>query len=95
MDVDRSTSCRLKKKLDRGLEALNVHGRRRPRMPDQIGPHVEQCIIAFSLADRGYGPRRISAELPDDKWAPCGSQSTASAACSAASGSRREASAWR
>jgi transposase InsO family protein len=68
MGVDRSTYYRLKAKVDRwGLEALNVRERRRPRMPNQIGPHLEQRIIAFSLGHPGYGPRRISAELAREK----------------------------
>src|SRR5947199_8349026 len=37
-------------------------------MPNQIGPHLEQRIIAFSLGHPGYGPRRISAELAREKW---------------------------
>jgi len=69
MGVDRSMYYRLKAKLDRwGLEALSVRERRRPRMPNQIGPHLEQRIIAFSLGHPGYGPRRISAELAREKW---------------------------
>src|SRR5215216_7625205 len=32
------------------LEALRVRERRRPRMPNQIGPHLEQRILAFALA---------------------------------------------
>jgi transposase InsO family protein len=69
MGVDRSTYYRLKKRVDRwGLEALNVRERRRPRMPNQIGPHLEGRIIAFALGHPGYGPRRISAELAREKW---------------------------
>jgi transposase InsO family protein len=69
MGVDRSTYYRLKRKLDRwGLEALRVRERRRPRMPNEIGPHLEQRIVAFSLAHPGLGPRRIAAELARDKW---------------------------
>jgi transposase InsO family protein len=69
MGVDRSTYYRLKRRVDRwGLEALNVRERRRPRMPNQIGPHLEQRIIAFALGHPGYGPRRISAELAREKW---------------------------
>jgi transposase InsO family protein len=69
MGVDRSTYYRLKKRMDRwGLEALNVRERRRPRMPNQIGPHLEQRIVAFALGHPGYGPRRISAELAREKW---------------------------
>lgn len=37
-------------------------------MPNEIGPHLEQRIIAFSLAHAGFGPRRISAELAREKW---------------------------
>ena len=69
MGVDRSTYYRLKRRVDRwGLEALRVRERRRPRMPNEIGPHLEQRVIAFCLGHPGYGPRRISAELARDKW---------------------------
>ena len=69
MGVHRSTYYRLKRRVDRwGLEALNVRERRRPRMPNQIGPHLEQRIVAFALAHPGLGPRRISAELAREKW---------------------------
>ena len=69
MGVDRSTYYRWKRRVDRwGLEALNVRERRRPRMPNQIGPHLEQRIIAFALGHPGYGPRRIAAELAREKW---------------------------
>jgi transposase InsO family protein len=69
MGVDRSTYYRWKQRVDRwGLEALNVRERRRPRMPNQIGPHLEQRIVAFALGHPGYGPRRISAELAREKW---------------------------
>jgi hypothetical protein len=37
-------------------------------MPNRIGPHLEQRIIAFALARPGCGPRRISAELRRAKW---------------------------
>jgi transposase len=69
MGVHRSTYYRLKKQVDRwGLEALNVREHRRARMPNQIGPHLEQRIVAFALAHPGFGPRRISAELAREKW---------------------------
>jgi len=69
MGVHHSTYYRWKAKLDRwGLEALRVRERRRPRMPNQIGPHLEQRVIAFSLAQPGLGARRISAELRRAKW---------------------------
>ena len=69
MGVHHSTYYRLKAQVDRfGLEALNVRERRRPRMPNQIGPHLEQRILAFALARPGFGPRRISSELRREKW---------------------------
>ncbi len=69
MGVDRSTYYRWKRQVDRwGLEALGVRERRRPRMPNQIGPHLEQKIIAFALGHPGLGPRRISAGLARQKW---------------------------
>ena len=69
MGVNRSTYYRLKRKADRwGLEALRVRERRRPRMPNELGLHLEQKVIALSLAHPGLGPRRISAELSREKW---------------------------
>jgi hypothetical protein len=37
-------------------------------MPNQIGPHLEQRVIAFSPGHPGYGPGRIRAELAREKW---------------------------
>jgi transposase InsO family protein len=69
MGVHHSTYYRWKQRVDRwGLEALRVRERRRPRMPNQIGPHLEQRVIAFALGHPGLGPRRIAAELARDKW---------------------------
>src|SRR5512144_2452975 len=69
MGIERSTYYRWKRKVDRwGMEALRVRERRRPRMPNQIGPHLEQRILAFALARPGLGPRRISSELRRPKW---------------------------
>jgi transposase InsO family protein len=69
MGVHRSTYYRLKRRVDRwGLEALKIRERRRPRMPNEIGPHLEQRIVAFALGHPGLGPRRIAAELAREKW---------------------------
>ena len=69
MGVARSTYYAWKPKLERyGLDGLRVRERRRPRMPNQIGPHIEHRVIAFSLGSPGFGPRRISAELAREKW---------------------------
>jgi transposase len=69
MDVHHSTYYRWKAKVDRwGLEALRIRERRRPRMPNELGPHLEQRIIAFSLAQPGFGPKRIASELARERW---------------------------
>jgi transposase InsO family protein len=69
MGVHHSTYYRWKRRVDRwGLEALRVRERRRPRMPNELGPHLEQRILAFSLAHPGFGPLRISAELARERW---------------------------
>ncbi len=69
LGVHHSTYYRLKAKTDRyGIEALRIRERRRPRMPNQLGPHLEQRVIAFSLGHPGFGPRRIAAELAREKW---------------------------
>lgn len=69
MGVDRSTYYRWKPKLERyGLDGLRIRERRRPRMPNQIGPHLEHRVLAFALGNPGFGPRRISAELRRPKW---------------------------
>jgi transposase InsO family protein len=73
MGFHRSTYYRLKANVERwGLEALRVRERRRPRMPNQLGPHLEQRVIAFALGHPGLGPRRISAELGREKWGGIG-----------------------
>jgi transposase InsO family protein len=69
MGVSRSTYYAWKPKLERyGLDGLRVRERRRPRMPNQIGPHLEHRILAFCLGHPGFGPRRIAAELARPKW---------------------------
>ena len=71
MGISRSTYYAWKPKLERyGLDGLRVRERRRPRMPNQIGPHLEHRILAYSLAHPGQGPRRIAAELHRPRW--CG-----------------------
>jgi transposase InsO family protein len=69
MGIARSTYYAWKPRLERyGLDGLRVRERRRPRMPNQIGPHLEHRILAFSLGHPGFGARRISAELAREKW---------------------------
>jgi transposase len=67
--VHRSTYYAWKREVDRsGLEILRPRERRRPRLPNQIGPHLEHRILAFALGHPGFGPRRIAAELARKKW---------------------------
>src|SRR5437867_1855586 len=57
--VHRSTYYVWKGKIEReGLGALRPRERRRPRMPNQLSPLVEQRIVAFALGHPGLGPRR-------------------------------------
>jgi transposase InsO family protein len=51
-----------------GLEMLRPRERRRPRMPNQLSPIIEQRILAFSIAHPGLGPKRISASLAQERW---------------------------
>jgi hypothetical protein len=96
MGVHHSTYYRWKKRVDRwGLEALNVRERRQPRMPNQIGPHLEAKVIAFALGHPGLGARRISAELARPSGAGSGSPSTGCGGCCGGSTSRPAPSAWR
>ncbi len=67
--VHRSTYYAWKQKIEReGLGALRPRERRRPRMPNQLSPLVEQRIVAFALGHPGLGPRRIAAELAQPRW---------------------------
>ena len=67
--VHRSTYYRWKRQVERhGLDALRPRERRRPRMPNQLSPLVEQRIVAFALGHPGLGPRRIAAELGRPRW---------------------------
>jgi transposase InsO family protein len=69
MGISRSTYYAWKPRLERyGLDGLRVRERRRPRMPNQLGPHLEHRILAFSLGHPGFGARRIAAELGRPKW---------------------------
>jgi Winged helix-turn helix len=96
MGVHHSTYYRWKEKVDRwGLEALRIRERRRPRMPNQIGPHIEQRVLAspWPIPAAGQGASRPN--LHGRSGAGFGSPSTASGASSVATGFRRARSAWR
>lgn len=67
--VHRSTYYRWKHEVERqGLEMLRPRERRRPVMPNQLSPLVEERIVAFSLGHPGFGPRRIAAQLARPEW---------------------------
>jgi transposase InsO family protein len=67
--VHRSSFYRWKAQVERyGLEVLRPRERRRPRMPNQLSPLVEERIVAFALGHPGLGPRRIAAELARPRW---------------------------
>jgi transposase InsO family protein len=67
--VHRSSYYRWKRQVERhGLEVLRPRERRRPQMPNQLSPLVEERIVAFALGHPGLGPRRIAAELARPRW---------------------------
>jgi transposase InsO family protein len=67
--VHRSTYYAWKAQVDRqGLEMLRPRERRRPVMPNQLSPLIEQRIVAFALGHPGLGPRRIAAQLARPQW---------------------------
>jgi transposase InsO family protein len=62
--VHRSTYYRWKQQVDRqGLEMLRPRERRRPAMPNQVPPHLEERVVAFALGHPGLGPKRLAAQL--------------------------------
>ena len=73
-----------------GLEILRPRERRRPRMPQQLSPFVEERIVAFALGHPGYGPRRIAAaSCASRAGAGSSSATTASGAACAGTASTR------
>src|SRR3954454_19948772 len=67
--VHRSTYYAWKRQGERfALEMLRPRERRRPQMPNQLSPPVEQRIVAFALGQPGLGPKRIAAQLRRPEW---------------------------
>ena len=67
--IHRSTFYVWKRRVERhGLEILRPRERRRPRLPNQLSPFVEERIVAFALGHPGYGPKRIASELHRERW---------------------------
>ena len=67
--IHRSTYYVWRRRVERhGLEILRPRERRRPRLPNQLSPFVEERIVAFALGHPGFGPRRIASELRKPRW---------------------------
>lgn len=67
--VHRSTYYRWRPKvLQWGIDALRPRERRLPRMPNQVAPWTEDRVVAFALGYPGFGPKRIAAELAQERW---------------------------
>ena len=67
--IHRSTYYVWKRRVERhGLEILRPRERRRPRLPNQLSPFLEERIVAFALGHPGFGPRRIASELRREHW---------------------------
>jgi transposase InsO family protein len=67
--IHRSTFYVWKRRVERhGLAILRPRERRRPRLPHQLSPFVEERIVAFALGHPGFGPRRIASELRKERW---------------------------
>ena len=65
LGVHHSTYYRWRRQLVRfGPELLRPRERRQPRLPNAIPPMVEQRILGLALAYPGWGPNRLSLELP-------------------------------
>ena len=65
----RSTYYRWKGRVEReGLEILRPRERRRPRMPNQLPPWLEERVVAFCLGQPGLGPRRVASQLRLPEW---------------------------
>ena len=69
MGIHPSTFYRWRRQLLRfGPEILRPRERRAPRMANATSPLIEQRVLAFALAQPGFGPARISAELASERW---------------------------
>jgi transposase InsO family protein len=69
LGIHPSTYYRWRRQAARhGLQYLRPRERRAPQMPNQTSPMIEQRVLAFSLAQPGFGPARIAAELGREKW---------------------------
>jgi transposase InsO family protein len=67
--IHRSTYYVWKRRVERhGLEILRPRERRKPRLPHQLSPFVEERIVAFALGHPGFGPRRVASELAKARW---------------------------
>ena len=79
--IHRSTYYVWKRRVERhGLEILRPRERRRPRMPQQLSPFVEERIVAFALGTPVMGRGGSRASLAVSAGAGSRSATTASGA---------------
>ena len=79
--IHRSTYYVWKRRAERhGLEILRPRERRRPRMPQQLSPLVEERIVAFALGRPGMARGGSRASLAVSVGAGSASRTTASGA---------------
>src|SRR5271166_5424224 len=63
MGVSRQTYYRLKRQTDRwGIEALRVRERRRPRQPNEIGPHRTSTSTSPTTTPTAHTPAATHAD---------------------------------
>jgi transposase len=67
--IHRSTFYGWKHRVERhGLEILRPRERRRPWLPKQLSPFVEERIVGLALGHPGWGPQRLASELGRERW---------------------------
>ena len=67
--IHRSTYYAWKRRVEQhGLEILRPRERRRPRMPNQLSPFVEERIVAFSIAHPGWDRDGSRSSCARESW---------------------------
>ena len=67
--ISRTTYYKwLERWLQYGPGGLEPHAKRRPQMPNQVSPVVEQAILDYISVWPTHGARRISQELAQPQW---------------------------
>lgn len=67
--ISRTTYYKwLERWLQYGPGGLEPHAKRRPEMPNQVSPVVEQAILEYIGVWPTHGPRRIAEQLAEPQW---------------------------